>query len=75
MVLSRGHRLGDLTERKGHVLADGRGPLTNGATARRPVATAKRGSRLIAGIFSRLELLPTPDDHRSGLFVPPGLAP
>jgi DNA-binding NarL/FixJ family response regulator len=62
-------RLGELTEREREVLtlmAEGR---SNQAIADRLFVTGKTVEAHIASIFSKLDLLPAPDDHRRVLAV------
>jgi DNA-binding NarL/FixJ family response regulator len=66
---SQPDRLGDLTAREREVLAliaEGR---SNQAIADRLFVTEKTVEAHIASIFSKLELAPTPDDHRRVLAV------
>jgi DNA-binding NarL/FixJ family response regulator len=61
--------LGDLSPREREVLglvAEGR---SNAAVARALVVTEKTVERHIANIFTKLDLLPEPDDHRRVLAV------
>jgi DNA-binding NarL/FixJ family response regulator len=63
------HRLAELTEREREVLglmAEGR---SNQAIADRLFVTPKTVEAHIASIFSKLDLLPAPDDHRRVLAV------
>jgi DNA-binding NarL/FixJ family response regulator len=66
---SKPDRLGELTEREREVLtlmAEGR---SNQAIADRLFVTGKTVEAHIASIFSKLDLLPAPDDHRRVLAV------
>ena len=66
---SKPDRLGELTEREREVLtlmAEGR---SNQAIADRIFVTGKTVEAHIASIFSKLDLLPAPDDHRRVLAV------
>lgn len=61
--------LDDLTEREGEVLALMAEGRSNQAICDRLFVTAKTVEAHIASIFSKLELLPAPDDHRRVLAV------
>ncbi len=66
---SRSRRVAELTEREREVLglmAEGR---SNQAIADRLFVTPKTVEAHIASIFSKLDLLPAPDDHRRVLAV------
>ncbi len=62
-------RLSDLTEREREVLALMAEGRSNQAIADRLFVTPKTVEAHIASIFSKLELLPAPDDHRRVLAV------
>jgi DNA-binding NarL/FixJ family response regulator len=71
-ILARGSRrtpLADLTPRERQVLALMAEGRTNAAIARRLVITSKAVSKHIAGIFTKLGLPPSDDDHRRVLAV------
>ena len=68
-------RLSQLTERERDVLALMAEGRSNRAIARALVLTEKTVETHIASIFSRLGLLPEPDDHRRVLAVRAWLAP
>jgi len=68
-------RLSQLTEREREVLALMAEGRSNRAIARHLVLTEKTVETHIASIFSRLGLLPEPDDHRRVLAVRAWLAP
>lgn len=62
-------RLAELTEREREVLALMAEGRSNQAIAERLFVTPKTVEAHIASIFSKLELLPAPDDHRRVLAV------
>jgi DNA-binding NarL/FixJ family response regulator len=68
-------RLSALTDREREVLALMAEGRSNRAIARALVLTEKTVETHIASIFSKLELLPEPDDHRRVLAVRAWLAP
>ncbi len=68
-------RLAQLTERERDVLALMAEGRSNRAIARAMVVTEKTVETHIGSIFSRLGLLPEPDDHRRVLAVRAWLAP
>jgi DNA-binding NarL/FixJ family response regulator len=63
------NRLAELTERERDVLASMAEGRSNQAIARLLGVSAKTVETHIAGIFSKLDLLPEPDDHRRVLAV------
>ncbi|HYI16176.1 MAG TPA: response regulator transcription factor, partial [Thermomicrobiales bacterium] len=63
------NRLADLTERERDVLALMAEGRSNRAVARRLGVSEKTVETHIANIFSKLDLLPEPDDHRRVLAV------
>ena len=67
--------LGDLTERERQVLALMAEGRSNRAIAHEIVVTEKTVETHIASIFSKLELVPEPDDHRRVLAVRAWLNP
>lgn len=68
-------QLTQLTERESEVLALMAEGRSNAAIARRLTLTEKTVETHIASIFSKLGLLPEPDDHRRVLAVRAWLAP
>jgi DNA-binding NarL/FixJ family response regulator len=66
---SRRTPLAELTPREREVLALMAEGRTNAAIARRLVITSKAVSKHIAGIFTKLDLPPSDDDHRRVLAV------
>ncbi len=63
------NRLAELTEREREVLALMAEGRSNRAIARQLGVTEKTVETHIASIFSKLDLLPEPDDHRRVLAV------
>jgi len=61
--------MAQLTRREREVLAVIAEGRTNAAIARRLVITSKAVSKHIAAIFTKLDLLPSDDDHRRVLAV------
>ena len=66
---ARRSALAELTPREREVLALMAEGRTNAAIARRMVITSKAVSKHIAGIFGKLDLPPSDDDHRRVLAV------
>jgi DNA-binding NarL/FixJ family response regulator len=66
---TKSDRLAELTEREREVLALMAEGRSNQAIAERLFVTGKTVEAHIASIFSKLDLLPAPDDHRRVLAV------
>jgi DNA-binding NarL/FixJ family response regulator len=66
---SRRSPLAELTPREREVIALMAEGRTNAAIARRLAITSKAVSKHIAGIFAKLDLPPSDDDHRRVLAV------